>query len=67
MRMAKARMYSGESQQNPWEELDALVQPSVSHTTRPPRGQEKHGREYFFISQREFDEMVLADSFVEYF
>ncbi|MEO8652674.1 MAG: guanylate kinase [Ramlibacter sp.] len=47
-------------------ELDARVQPSVSHTTRPPRGQEKHGREYFFVSPKEFDEMVLADAFVEW-
>ena len=45
-------------------ELDARVQPSVSHTTRAPRGQEKHGREYFFVSQQEFDAMVLADGFV---
>jgi guanylate kinase len=42
------------------------VQPSVSHTTRPPRGQEKHGREYFFVSRQEFDTMVLADAFVEW-
>jgi len=47
-------------------ELDTRVQPSVSHTTRPPRGQEKHGREYFFVSPKEFDEMVLADAFVEW-
>jgi guanylate kinase len=47
-------------------ELDARVQPSVSHTTRAPRGQEKHGREYFFVSQQEFDAMVLADAFVEW-
>jgi guanylate kinase len=47
-------------------ELDARVQPSVSHTTRPPRGQEKHGREYFFVSQQEFDAMVAADAFVEW-
>lgn len=47
-------------------ELDARVQPSVSHTTRPPRGQEKHGREYFFTSTAEFDSMVLADAFVEW-
>ena len=26
-------------------EVDAGVRPSVSHTTREPRGQEKHGRE----------------------
>lgn len=47
-------------------ELDAKVQPSVSHTTRDPRGQEKHGREYFFASQSEFDAMVAADAFVEW-
>ena len=47
-------------------ELDSHVQPSVSHTTRPPRGQEKHGREYFFVSNQEFDAMVSADAFVEW-
>ena len=47
-------------------ELDAQVQPSVSHTTRAPRGQEKHGREYFFVSAQEFDTLVLADAFVEW-
>jgi guanylate kinase len=47
-------------------ELDARVQPSVSHTTRPPRGQEKHGREYFFVSPSEFDAMVAGDAFVEW-
>ena len=48
------------------QELDSHVQPSVSHTTRAPRGQEKHGREYFFVSEPEFDAMVLADAFVEW-
>ena len=47
-------------------ELDSHVQPSVSHTTRPPRGQEKHGREYFFVSNTEFDAMVQANTFVEW-
>ena len=47
-------------------ELDSLVKLSVSHTTRPPRGQEKDGREYFFISPAEFDAMVQADGFVEW-
>jgi guanylate kinase len=47
-------------------ELDSQVQPSVSHTTRPPRGQEKHGREYFFVPAEEFDRMVLANGFVEW-
>ena len=47
-------------------ELDSRVQPSVSHTTRRPRGQEKHGREYYFVSEQEFDAMVRADAFVEW-
>ena len=47
-------------------ELDSHVHPSVSHTTRPPRGQEKHGREYFFVSPLEFDAMVEAKAFVEW-
>ncbi|MFM8757237.1 MAG: guanylate kinase [Limnohabitans sp.] len=47
-------------------ELDSLVHPSVSHTTRSPRGQEKHGREYFFVSHPEFDAMIEADAFVEW-
>jgi guanylate kinase len=47
-------------------ELDSHIQPAVSHTTRPPRGQEKHGREYFFVSPQEFDAMVAAEAFVEW-
>ena len=47
-------------------EIDARIQPAVSHTTRTPRGQEKHGREYHFISPQEFDNMVLRDSFLEW-
>ena len=47
-------------------EVDARVRPSVSHTTRAPRGQEKHGREYFFVSNDEFDQMVRANAFLEW-
>ncbi|RCX11944.1 guanylate kinase [Extensimonas vulgaris] len=47
-------------------ELDSHVRPSISHTTRAPRGQEKHGREYYFISPQEFDAMVQAQAFVEW-
>jgi guanylate kinase len=46
--------------------FDARVYPSVSHTTRAPRGQEKHGREYFFASEQEFDAMVANNAFVEW-
>jgi guanylate kinase len=47
-------------------ELDAKVHPSVSHTTRQPRGQEKHGREYFFVSPPEFDQMIEGNAFLEW-
>ncbi len=47
-------------------ELDQRVSPSVSHTTRAPRGQEVHGREYFFVSQETFDQMVAQDAFLEW-
>lgn len=47
-------------------ELDARVMPSISHTTRAPRGQEVHGREYYFVSSDTFDHMVRQDAFVEW-
>ncbi len=47
-------------------ELDSQVGPSISHTTRPPRGQDMNGREYHFVSDAEFDAMVAADGFVEW-
>ena len=47
-------------------ELDSHIFLSVSHTTRAPRGQEKHGRDYFFASQSEFDAMVASNTFVEW-
>jgi len=47
-------------------EVDSRMELSVSHTTRAPRGQEVHGREYYFTSPEEFDRMVEADAFVEW-
>ena len=47
-------------------QLDARVQPSISHTTRKPRGQEKDGREYFFVSDGAFQELIDEDSFLEW-
>jgi guanylate kinase len=51
---------------NALRELDSKVQPSVSHTTRAPRGQEKHGREYYFCSDADFDAMVAGNQFFEW-
>ena len=47
-------------------ELDAAVRPSVSHTTRPPRGQEKDGREYHFVSDDAFDALIQKEAFLEW-
>jgi guanylate kinase len=47
-------------------ELDSHVFPSISHTTRAARGQEKHGREYYFVSDAEFDALIAQDAFFEW-
>jgi len=39
---------------------------SVSYTTRPPRLGEKHGRDYYFVSERAFERMVRRGKFVEW-
>ena len=39
---------------------------SISSTTRPPRGHEKHGQEYFFVSKAEFEAQIRAGRFAEY-
>lgn len=39
---------------------------SISATTRPPRGNEKNGREYWFISSEEFTEKIKNDEFAEW-
>ena len=43
-----------------------LFELSVSCTTRPPRGEEVHGREYYFISVDEFQERIRRDEFIEF-
>jgi guanylate kinase len=39
---------------------------SVSYTTRKPRGQERNGVEYFFVSREEFEDMLRRDEFLEH-
>ena len=39
---------------------------SISATSRAPRGQEKHGVEYYFFSADDFRKMIAEDKFVEY-
>jgi guanylate kinase len=39
---------------------------SISYTTRPPRGSEQNGKEYFFVAKEEFEAMIAADEFLEH-
>lgn len=39
---------------------------SISATSRPPRGTEQHGVEYFFLSPEEFRQRITNDEFLEY-
>lgn len=39
---------------------------SISATSRPPRGNERNGVEYFFFTPEEFSAKIAADEFVEY-
>lgn len=42
------------------------IQLSISCTTRPIRGDEQHGREYYFLTQEEFFERRNAGDFLEW-
>jgi len=39
---------------------------SISYTTRKPRPGEEHGREYYFIGEQTFQEMIARNEFVEW-
>lgn len=39
---------------------------SVSATSRDPRGEEKHGEDYYFLSLEEFKTKIKSDSFLEW-
>ena len=39
---------------------------SISATSRPPRGKEQHGVEYFFLSPEEFRQRIDKGDFLEY-
>jgi len=46
--------------------LHPEIEFSVSATSRPPRGQEQNGVEYYFLDVEEFRRRIAADAFVEY-
>lgn len=39
---------------------------SISATSRHPRGTEQHGKDYYFLSDKEFCKAIAEDKFVEY-
>jgi guanylate kinase len=39
---------------------------SISYTTRLPRGSEANGRQYYFITRPEFEQMIREDAFLEH-
>ena len=39
---------------------------SISHTTRKPRFNEIHGKDYFFVTDLEFQNLILNNKFLEY-
>jgi guanylate kinase len=39
---------------------------SVSYTTRPPRGQEQNGKEYFFVTREQFQAMIGRQGLLEW-
>lgn len=39
---------------------------SISYTTRTPRNGEVNGREYFFVTPEQFEQMVAANDFLEW-
>ncbi len=39
---------------------------SISATTRPPRGSEQHGVEYYFLALEDFKQRIERDEFAEY-
>ena len=39
---------------------------SVSATSRAPRGEEKHGIDYYFLSLEDFKRKMKADEFLEW-
>jgi guanylate kinase len=46
--------------------MDPSIWLSVSATTRAPRPGEVDGREYFFVSQERFDELIATDGLLEW-
>lgn len=45
---------------------DLNLQFSISATSRDPRGKEEHGKEYYFLTERDFRTKIENDEFLEF-
>lgn len=70
--MAKLLVFSAPSGSGKSTVINFLMQQdlnlhfSISATSRPPRGAERHGVEYFFLTPDEFRNRIAAGDFLEY-
>lgn len=48
------------------EQMPGVFEFSISATSRQPRGQEVHGKEYYFLSPEEFRSRIANGDFLEY-
>ena len=39
---------------------------SISHTTRKPRDNEVSGKDYYFVNDRQFNDLISKNEFLEY-
>ena len=39
---------------------------SISHTTRQPREGEEHGKDYYFMDEKEFNDNIAANEYIEH-
>ena len=47
-------------------EADALIEFSVSHTTRTPRAREREGVHYHFVAREDFEKLAEEGAFLEW-
>ncbi len=47
-------------------EWDPSIRFSISYTTRPPRGQERPGESYHYLTEAEFLALIAGNAFLEY-
>ncbi|NLH50224.1 MAG: guanylate kinase [Myxococcales bacterium] len=48
------------------ERLEPTIRYSISHTTRPPRGNERNGVDYHFVADAEFDRLIGENQMAEW-